>query len=293
MNKIYFTVIILSILLLFRLLFAYQQRHTYHAAEKVTIDTLLLSDIDRYNNRPSMTLVLPGSFPPQRVTVFLNAGTMVHFGQAIHIVGKISSKLLGANNTMLSIYFPHVSVVPSWSDSLLQGLYTVRKNIIEGYQSTLSDIDSSLLLGIVFGIKENVPKTFSQQLQATGVTHVIAASGMNVTIVAGFLMTCLGKFFRRQWAIGISILFLVLYAIFAGLQPSILRATIMGICAFSGQLLGRQYKSWYMLFVTGFCMLMLNPQLLYDIGFQLSFLSTLGIIVIQPLLQKQDFRLRS
>ncbi len=287
-TRISIIISILLVVLISRFFFVLHSAKTYHDGEVVTIKTLLLSDIDNYNKNSSLIINLPDSFPPQRVNLVFPAGNNIHYGQHLIITGTIKFKMLDNGNTVISMYFPKFTIVPTMTDVLFSPLYLLRKNIIKGYQLKLSDIDSSLLLGIVFGIKENMPKAFSQQLRATGVTHVIAASGMNVTMVAGFLIAMFSKFFKRKPAIIFSLFGLFLYALFSGLQPSILRATIMGMCLFSSQLFGKQYKGWYILFLTGWIMLLFSPLLLFDIGFQLSFLSTLGIIFIQPLFKDNN-----
>ena len=110
--------------------------------------------------------------------------------------------------------------------------------------------------------------------------HVIAASGMNVTLVGGFVFYMFSYFLKRQRAIFLSVLIILFYAFLAGLQASIIRASVMAIIAFSAESLGKQKYSQYALFLTGFIMLIIWPQFLEDIGFQLSFMATLGILII-------------
>lgn len=227
---------ILTIFLILRFIFILQNTKTYKSGELITLSTLLLSDIDNYSRKPSLTLTLPNTVPSQRVTVVFPSGVPIHYGQHIETVGTIISKVLDDGRTVYSIYSPKYRIISSPTDMLFTPLYALRKRIIKGFSMNLSDMDSSLLLGIVFGIKENVSSSFSQQLQATGVTHVIAASGMNVTMVAGFLIVFFCRFFTRKIAISLSLLGLILYTIFAGLQSSIVRATLMGMCLFVSQL---------------------------------------------------------
>jgi competence protein ComEC len=112
--------------------------------------------------------------------------------------------------------------------------------------------------------------------------HVVAASGMNITMLGGFLSVGLVLFLRRQTAIYLTVLGIVIYAVLAGMEPSIVRAAIMGILVFLAQLTGRQSSSFIVLFLAGFIMLMRSPSLIFDIGFQLSFLATFGLIFLRP-----------
>jgi competence protein ComEC len=153
------------------------------------------------------------------------------------------------------------------------------------FHTSLSQPESSLLLGIVFGISESMPKEFQTLLSSAGVLHVIAASGMNVTMIGGFLTAIFGKVLRRQYALLASIVAIIFYAALAGFTASIVRASIMGILVFSAQIIGRQTLALYGLLLAGFLMLFFQPFLLFDTGFQLSFMATWGLIVFSPLVQ--------
>jgi len=188
------------------------------------------------------------------------------------------------------MYFPKVESVNGSLNFLqlgLQKMVKLTQKLTSLFSETLPSPSSSLLLGIIFGIKEQMPKDFSDNLKASGVFHVIAASGMNVALVGGFISTFFTFFFKRQIAIFFSILGIIFYAILAGLEPSIIRASIMGVLVFSAQILGRQTLAVNCLFLAGFGMLLADPSLISDIGFQLSFLSTLGILYVKPILEKK------
>ncbi len=185
------------------------------------------------------------------------------------------------------MYFPKIEIADNPANILQAGLKsvnTLRQKLITLFSQTLPAPSSSLLLGIIFGIKEQMPKDFEGNLKISGVFHVIAASGMNVTLVGGFFSALFAFFLKRQIAIALSILGIMFYAILAGLEPSIIRASIMGILVFSAQIMGRQTLAVNGLFLAGFAMLFLDPTLLLDIGFQLSFMATLGLLYIRPFL---------
>ncbi|MDO8583253.1 MAG: ComEC/Rec2 family competence protein, partial [bacterium] len=184
----------------------------------------------------------------------------------------------------LSMYFPKIEKVKSESDLLGKSLSAVnqlREKLISLFSRTLPSPSSSLLMGIIFGIKEQMPKDFTDNLRASGVFHVIAASGMNVTLIGGFISTFFAFFLKRQIAIGLSIIGIIFYAILAGLEASIIRASIMGILVFSAQIMGRQTLAVNGLALAGFAMLLIDPSLISDIGFQLSFAATLGILFVK------------
>jgi competence protein ComEC len=128
-----------------------------------------------------------------------------------------------------------------------------------------------------------MPADFYDQLQKVGLLHVIAASGMNITMVGGFLLGMFSLFLKRQLALILTMVGIIFYAFMAGFEASIVRASIMGILVFSAQLTGRQNSSFLALFMAGFLMLFKSPSLIYDIGFQLSFMATLGLIYFRPI----------
>ena len=99
------------------------------------------------------------------------------------------------------------------------------------------------------------PDELTDALIATGVVHITAASGMNVTLVAGAMFLVFASFLQRKTAILVSVVSIWFYAVIAGFDPSITRATIMASIAFSAALLGRQHAGWYGLFLTGCVML--------------------------------------
>ena len=111
-------------------------------------------------------------------------------------------------------------------------------------------------MGIVFGAKEQFPTNFWNDIQATGVLHVIAASGMNVTFVSAALLYTLGLFFRRQTALVIGSLGIIFYVFLVGFQASILRASIMGLLAFGAGLLGRQQIAAIAIFISRYLLLL-------------------------------------
>ncbi|MCL5970361.1 MAG: ComEC/Rec2 family competence protein [Patescibacteria group bacterium] len=215
-----------------------------------------------------------------------------HYSQTLLISGKIDKQLLGNEKPILAINFPKIEAVKNDEkisqnpiDLTLRITALLRQKLALFFQKNLPPKSSALLLGIVFGIKQDLPSSFSDNLRLSGVYHVIAASGMNVTMVGGFLSAFFLLFFKRQTALVFSILSILFYTLLAGAEPSIVRASIMAILAFLASILGRQRLAVYSLFIAGYLMLFFSPDLLSNIGFQLSYLSTLGLLYIKPLIE--------
>jgi competence protein ComEC len=289
MNRKFFTISLVLILLiiLFRLFFHYAHLPIHPDGEQITIVTRILSE-------PEMKGKM------QRFKISLDDGTTVvvsamnypqyAYGQTIQLKGNLHARKNKKGQVFYSILYPMIKSSDQANKGTLAIIYGIRQRVSSLFEKSLRPVDAALLLGIVFGIKKGMPEAFYTQLQTAGVLHVIAASGMNVTMVAGALFYLLGKIFSRKRAILWSIMGVWLFALLAGFEPSIVRAAIMGSFAFGAQLLGKQYTAVYALGLTGIIMLLFDPSQLINVGFQLSFLATLGIIILKPSLEAHKKR---
>lgn len=311
MNSARIGIIILILLSILSLRFFsfYSNEPQYKEGQYISFETTLLSQPKISGRMQYFTAVLDNG---QKINITAQRFPQYHYGDTIRISGSIKlkenkelkltrssylDKLLSREKLNISINFAKIEATKKDKD--LTGFFTkyilaiptfFRQKAISGLETALSPDSSSLLLGIVFGIKGEFSKDFLDNLRVSGVMHVIAASGMNVTIIGSFLSSIFALFFRRQIALIISIAGIVFYAVMAGLEPSIVRASVMGILVFSSQVMGRQSMAYYFLFLAGFFMLFISPDLLYDVGFQLSFLSTLGLLSLKPLFETQKVK---
>lgn len=146
--------------------------------------------------------------------------------------------------------------------------------------------DSDILKGVVFGNDKNLAKDIKDRFNATGLSHITAVSGTNIVILIEVLMIfLLAAGLWRGQAFYFAIILIWLYIIMIGLPVSGVRAAIMGSVGLLAQKLGRQNTSARVLTMTAGGMLLQNPMLLlYDVSFQLSFLASLGIIYVKPLI---------
>lgn len=279
----------LLIVLLARLCLYFYGKESYKDGEKIELTTTLLSEPvqSRFNQkiylqtqRGQLQIILP-KYPEY------------HYGQFVQVLGEVklktisalsnqSGKVINKNNTTFVIYFPKIEIKENKANWILAIASFFRQKMISLFQKTFSANFSSLMLGIVFGIKQPMNKEFTEYVRTSGVMHVVAASGMNVTMLIGFVSPVLLFLFRRRIALILIGICIVFYALVSGLQASILRASIMGIFVLLAQILGRQVIALWGLCCALFLMLIVSPQTIFDIGFQLSFLSTIGLIFIGP-----------
>ncbi|MEX2012900.1 MAG: ComEC/Rec2 family competence protein, partial [Candidatus Levyibacteriota bacterium] len=203
------------------------------------------------------------------------------FGDKLKISGTLNKRLLEDERSIWTMSYPEIEV----ESNILPFLSDLHRRSVVLFKRSLPPTSANLLLGIVFGIKEQMDKTFSDQLRNVGVIHVIVASGMNVVMVGGFLSSVFSFFLKRQLALVLTIFGIFFYAILSGFEPPIVRASIMGSFVFISQILGRQNTASYALFLSAFLMLFISPSLISDIGFQLSFAATAGLLYLRPLLE--------
>lgn len=153
----------------------------------------------------------------------------------------------------------------------------------EQIKNLLPETQAALLSGILLGVKEDLPPEFKQALRNTGTIHIVVVSGQNLSMLAGFLMGLVGFFGRRKTII-LTLIIVWLYCLLTGLQIPVIRAGIMVTLAFLAQLTGREQTGWWILCISAILMLIYQPNWLLSISFQLSFVATLGVVVVAPVL---------
>ncbi len=170
-------------------------------------------------------------------------------------------------------------------NAFYQTVYALRARAQAVVETMVPEPQSSLLSGILLGDESGMPQALSDDFRATGMTHIIAISGFNIAILAGALLRGgrgLVGLRRSAWGAlaGISV-----YTILVGADAAVVRAAFMGsLYIFSNRLLGRPTFAPAGLFVAAWLMTLANPHVLWDIGFQLSFAATLGLMLfVEPL----------
>ncbi|OGC49988.1 hypothetical protein A2716_02965 [candidate division WWE3 bacterium RIFCSPHIGHO2_01_FULL_40_23] len=164
-----------------------------------------------------------------------------------------------------------------------------RTRLVELTETLLPKPHSSLLSGIIFGIKESLPKSFEENLKRTGTIHVVVASGYNISVVSFLFTTFVSGLlvhysrFKKFLIVQFLVLF---YVALSGFQAPILRAYIMSIFVSFGELYGRKKSTIWILIVTALLMIFYKPSWALNLSFQFSFLSTLGLILYANRIEK-------
>lgn len=279
MKVIVLSIFILSLILSIRLYLYFQFEPRHEAGDILETEITLLEEPRILFGNQIVTW--------NNLRIEIPLENEVHYGDTISILGEIKENSFTSANgeeiTFLVIKSAVINHLPTKNPFILSTAF-IRNRVWEVFERTVPRSEAGLLYGIVFGGTQGFSSDLRESFRNTGVLHVVAASGMNVTLVSGFLFAVASRILKRRVAIIISILGIFYYALLAGFEPSIIRASLMASIAFTAAMLGRQSYSALALFLTGFVMLMISPRNVMDIGFLLSFSSTLGIIMVKPLL---------
>jgi len=160
----------------------------------------------------------------------------------------------------------------------------IRSRINRFYSSKYS----GFLKAILLGEKSSLPPQLRQDFALSGLSHILAVSGLHTGVIALIFLTIFQIVFRNRTAARIlTIIFLIYYMMLAHAVPSVQRAVIMISLMLLAKILQRRISTINILFAAAFIILVINPTQLFSIGFQLSFISVFAILVIfQYLSQK-------
>jgi competence protein ComEC len=170
-----------------------------------------------------------------------------------------------------------VRVTPNEGDRLHRLLFWLRHAVIDTVDRALPEPQAALVLGVVFGYRAALPPGLEQQMIASGLIHVVVVSGLNVALVAKLVQQVLGQW-RPRAASVVAVAAMTAYALLAGASPAALRAAVMGGLVVLASMLKRDSHVVVSMALAAGLMLGLKPSLIHDVGFQLSFAATLGIV---------------
>ena len=164
--------------------------------------------------------------------------------------------------------------------------YRFRQRLLRSLQQCgITDDEFGVGAAILLGYDESLPAQVRQNYVAAGSMHILCVSGMHVGIIyllASFLLSLLGKGKRAAFVRRILLLFLIwFYALITGLSPSIMRSALMISFVIFGELIHRKGFALNSIATSAFVLLLINPNNLFAMGFQLSYGAVVGIVLLQ------------
>jgi competence protein ComEC len=191
----------------------------------------------------------------------------------------------GIYSTMLSPKITVTGTGHGWGP--LGWVYDLRNRLSEAMAATLPEPQASLAQGMILGIRGNITPELQDNFIRSGTTHILVISGSQFNIVAGLLVAAgiwiFGK--KRFLYIWLALAAIWIYAILTGLGPPVIRSAIMVSLFLAAELLGRQKSAVVVLAFAAAVMVAITPQLLRDASFQLTFMSTIGMVFVAPRFQ--------
>jgi competence protein ComEC len=165
---------------------------------------------------------------------------------------------------------------------VLAAIYNLKERSQHLIYRLWPDPEASLLAGILLGDESGISEPVQEAFRDTGTSHVIAISGFNITILAGLFSTFFGRVLgrrRRFLAATLSGVMIAVYTVLVGADAAVVRAALMGGLSLYARQLGSRQDGLNSLGLVAAVMALINPNVLWDAGFQLSFTATLGLVL--------------
>ncbi|MBN2115518.1 MAG: ComEC/Rec2 family competence protein [Anaerolineales bacterium] len=213
-----------------------------------------------------------------------------HYGNIIRLRGKLKTPpeneefsyrdYLAAQRIHAYMSSAEVTVLPGRGGNLISAaLYGFKEKSLENIYRLFPDPESSLLAGILLGVDTGLTRELQQAFKNTGTAHIIAISGFNISIIAALFVTFFSKFLGPRRGAFLAVIGIAFYTVLVGGDAAVVRAAIMGTLALFARQIGRRQAALNTLLAVALLMCLVNPLYIWDVGFQLSFFATLGLIL--------------
>jgi len=199
-------------------------------------------------------------------------------------------KFLAVKDVYIACYPQNIELLSTGQgNKVLGGILKLKNRVNNLTQQLWGEPQRTLAAGILYGERSGFDQETKDNFARSGITHIVAVSGYNITIIVWILMSLLIYIgFYRQQAFWVCLFLIFAFVIFTGASASAMRAGLMGSILLFAQFLGRKSSAFNLLVYAAVFLTALNPfVLIWDVGFQLSFLATVGLIYLTPLLEKK------
>ena len=156
----------------------------------------------------------------------------------------------------------------------------ISNSVKEKIYDLLDKRDANLLIGLLLGDDDNIDDDIEESFKISSLSHILAVSGMQVTYIITAMYFIFNNLLGKRKTKIVIIIILIFYTILTGFSPSIVRASIMGILIMGAGLFYRKNNIWNSIAISLLLMLIYNPFLITNVGLQLSYLGTIGIILL-------------
>ncbi len=194
---------------------------------------------------------------------------------------------LRSKDIRYQMLFPKMHKVGEGKASRVAGvLFSIKAKFVGAIGYALPAPHSALLSGLLLGGKQSLGAAWLDKFRTAGIIHIIVLSGYNMTLVSEWLVVAF-RFLGFYGSLSVGSIGIVLFAIMTGGGATVMRAAIMAVLVLLAKATGRNFDMGRALLLAGALMVLQNPSiLLYDPSFQLSFLASLGLIYISPIVDR-------
>ncbi len=219
-----------------------------------------------------------------------------HYGDRLSITGRLESPpvledfdyraYLARQGVYSQITSPQIEWLASGHGfAPYAWLLSFKAHVQSVIAQILPEPQASLLTGILLGVESGIPQNVQEAFRITGTSHIIAISGFNMSLLAGLLGSIATRLLGKRYEFYLIAGGLLVYTVLVGASASVVRAAIMSSLFVLGRHVGRQSVSLNSLFAAAILMTAITPHTLWDVGFQLSFAATLGLILYTDRIQ--------
>ncbi len=226
--------------------------------------------------------------------------TLLQYGDRVRVNGAPTSpptfpgfdyrRFLARKDIYTLVRRAEVTVLASGQGNrLLAALYAFRARAAGILSALLPRPYAALANGMILGIESGIPSDLYTQFNLTGSSHVIVISGSNIALVSAIFLAVFSRGLggRKRLAAACTLVGIIAYTLLVGADSAVTRAAIMGGLFVLATAFGQTSVALISLFLAGLVMFLLNPLTLWDVGFQLSFAATLGLILLGQPMQRR------
>ncbi|MEN2765926.1 DNA internalization-related competence protein ComEC/Rec2 [Ornithinibacillus xuwenensis] len=199
---------------------------------------------------------------------------------------------LASKGIQLELEISNPESISCSGESFISHLYSFRNRMLDYVSEHYPERSSAWINALVLGDDGDIPKEIEALFQRWGLSHLLAISGLHIGLVVGlfYFITIKWNILTREKAQWVMVFFLPVYAILAGGEPSVWRASLMVFLVIILQKIKQRYSVTDIISIIFLMLLLTNSYIIYQIGFQFSFLVTFGIILSRKWLSKNNSR---
>jgi competence protein ComEC len=274
--------------------------------QKVETIVSIISELDRRESNTrlvgeiqTVNSLLPNN--KEKILIIVNPYLDVNYGDVLSVKGKLQQienfktdtgrtfdyvHYLAKDKIFYEIYLPEIEIISRERGNIVYSfLYKLKNLFLIKLSRIIPEPELSLLGGLLLGAKQSLGKELLSNFVKVGAVHIVVVSGYNITILYQALFS-LFSLLPRVFAFSVSGIGILFFVIMTGAEASSVRAMVMAFILILAQGLRRTYLAKRALITAGIIMILFNPYVLfYDPSFQLSFLATIGLLYVSPIIE--------